>query len=244
MYIASMLHGSQLCASQQALISTIQEGDFSEALAILKRNPSLNVNFKVKISNEYITTPLIEACQFAAKELVLALLARGADPQWYDHSMQTALHTAVVGQDIKLEDGQEVDKNPVEALEDRFTIIRALCKINPNLLQTGDHFGNTPLHLVALQGKKIVGDWLLTMDSSLINLTNNKNETPAQILRRRKDIDEVTNLMSALTVAPLTMLCQRKIAQQPQLRELVLRLPADISEEAMSYHPQGISKRI
>ncbi len=241
-----MLHGSQLCASQQELISTIQAGDFPAALAVLERNPCINVNFKVQITdgtNQYITTPLIDACQFAAKELVLALLARGADPQWHDHSMQTALHAAVVGQDIKLVEGQEVDKDPIEALEDRFTIIRALCKINPNLLKIGDYFGNTPLHLVALQGKVIVGDWLLIMDPSLINLLNKKKETPAQILRRRKNIDEVTNLLPALTVPPLTMLCQRKIAQHPPLRELALQVPA-ISEEAMCYHPQCISKRI
>lgn len=136
-----MVEINMLSVEQRTLMALILQKKISDALAHLKANPTMDINFSVSMprQNLYQFTPLMMAANLAQENVVSALMKRNANVAATDLTGKTALHYAVGTNTMT---------------RTRSQIIESLTDASKDLLTTADLFGNLPIHIAALNSAK------------------------------------------------------------------------------------------
>ena len=229
---------------EKLFINLIFKGQFVEAIDFLKVNKQglkLNSQFSIPGKNLRGITPLLAACSLGGFNLVAAILE--SDPSCLeknDLSGKTALHHAAAG-----------SFGEIESRED---IIVLLVNLKRELLTEKDNFGNTPLHLAALEGKPEIARFLLNFDQNLAFLQNNEKKIPINVAKEESPVnkqmllslsekgpairltDDAQNLDKTKRIPSLVFLCLQKIVNDPSLRkETKAVLPSTLDDDVELY---------
>lgn len=162
--ISSSTDSSQsiLLVESEQLHSAVDEKDCKRIEQLVRQTASEAERESWKASALFL------ACSFRQKSLVQPLLLLNPNVNVIDHSGRGLVH-ATIGLYEQLSETKE---------QDTVDILKLVIDRHPRLIKSTDKEKRQPLHYCAMTGNYFAAQYILTVDRTRINATDNRKKTP------------------------------------------------------------------